>query len=106
MIPGKAYTDNRPGHQPLFPPEQADNIQNLARVSPEVSPHLVVEYVNHKNSKFGLSAGYDHEFMFGGWIELIQDHLRLELDYSAPLIRDAKPWEPTQFFTITPRFYF
>lgn len=93
------------GH-PWFTADKVDKIQDIARVSATVSPHFMVEYVNHKNSKFGLSAGYDHEFMFGGWIELIQDHLRLELGYSAPLIRDVKAWEPGSFFSITPRFYF
>ncbi|HET9136917.1 MAG TPA: hypothetical protein VFO76_09785, partial [Candidatus Kapabacteria bacterium] len=68
--------------------------------------HLAVEYVNHKNSKFGLSIAYDHLFSFGGWIELLQDHLRLELGFTTPLIRDPKPWEPDNFFSITPRFYF
>lgn len=107
IIPTKNMTlATRTNGHPWFTADQVDKIQDLARVSAEVSPHLMVEYVNHKNSKFGLSAGYDHEFMFGGWIELIQDHLRLELSYSAPLIRDPKPWEPTQFFSITPRFYF
>lgn len=100
------YTRNRPGDHPIFTSDKADNVQDLQRVAPPVSPHFVVEYVNHKNSKFGLSAGYDHEFMFGGWIELIPDHFRIELGYSAPLIRDAKAWEPSSFFSITPRFYF
>ncbi|MBS1902269.1 MAG: hypothetical protein JSS75_01020 [Bacteroidetes bacterium] len=109
MLPkgtGYDYTRNRPGDQPLFTPDQVDKVQDLKRVSAPVSPHFMVEYVNHKNSKFGLSAGYDHEFMFGGWIELIQDHFRIELNYSSPLIRDAKAWEPQSFFSITPRFYF
>ena len=32
--------------------------------------------------------------------------LRIEMSYSGPIIRDAKPWEPSSFFLITPRFYF
>ncbi len=106
IIPGVTYTDNRPGKHPLYGVEQANKVQDVKRVSAPVSPHFVVEYVNHKNAKFGLSAGFDHLFTFGGWIELITDHLRLELGYSSPLIRDAKPWEADQFFTITPRIYF
>ena len=105
IIPGADYTDSR-RKGALYAPDQANKVQDIKRVSAPVSPHFVVEYVNHKNAKFGLSAGFDHLFTFSGWIELITDHLRLELGYSSPLIRDAKPWEADQFFTITPRIYF
>ncbi len=100
------YTDTRPGRHPLFATDQADKMQDIARVSNVVSPHLSFEYVNHQAAKFGLSAAYDHLFTFGGWIELIEDHFRIEMSYSGPIIRDAKPWEPSSFFLITPRFYF
>ena len=103
---GFDYTDNRPGKHPLFAGDQADKVQDLYRLSNAVSPHFAVEYVNHKASKFGLNAAYDHLFTLGGWIELVEDHFRIEMTYSAPLIRDAKPWEPDSFFLITPRFYF
>lgn len=105
IIPGADYSDSRRKGL-LAAPEQANKVLDLQRVSVPISPHFVVEYVNHKNAKFGLSAGFDHLFSFGGWIELITDHLRLELGYSSPLIRDAKGWEADQFFTITPRIYF
>jgi hypothetical protein len=109
MIPGSghgSFTDNSAGRHPLFDASQADKIQDLVRVSNTVSPHVAFEYVNHQASKFGLNVAYDHLFTFGGWIELIEDHFRIEMSYSAPIIRDAKPWEPTSFFFITPRFYF
>jgi hypothetical protein len=106
IIPGATYTDDRNGRHPLAPKDKADNVVDLVRVSNPVSPHLAVEYVNHRNSKFGLSIAYDHLFSFGGWIELLQDHLRLELGFTTPLIRDPKPWEPDNFFSITPRIYF
>jgi hypothetical protein len=109
MIPGSglgSFTDNRAGRHPLFTTDQASNIQDLARVSNAVSPHLEFDYVNQQSSKFGLSVAYDHLFTFGGWIELVEDHFRIEMSYSAPIIRDPKPWEPASFFLITPRFYF
>ncbi len=108
IIPGSTYTSSgsKISAHPLALAADAEKILDLKRVSAPVSPHFAVEYVNHKNSKFGLSAAYDHVFTFGGWIELIPDHARLELGFSSPLIRDAKPWEPDGFFTITPRFYF
>jgi hypothetical protein len=106
MIPGATYTDSRPGHHPLFSADQADKIQDLAKVSNTVSPHFEVDYVNHVGSKFGLNAAYDHLFTFGGWVELVEDHFRIELSYSGPIIRDPKPYEPSSFFMITPRFYF
>ena len=98
--------DYTKGAHPLFAPDQADKIQDLLKVSNTVSPHFEVDYVNHQAAKFGLSAAYDHLFTFGGWIELIEDHFRIELSYSGPIIRDAKPYEPSSFFLITPRFYF
>ncbi len=109
MIPkgvGYDYTDNRPGKHPLFDPSQANTIQDIVRVSNIVSPHIAFEYVNQQASKFGLNVAYDHLFTFGGWIELIEDHFRIEMSYTAPIIRDPKPWEPASFFLITPRFYF
>lgn len=109
IVPGVgpgSLTDNRPGRHPIALPEDGNKMLDLKRVSNPVSPHLGVEYVNQKNSKFGLSIMYDHLFSFGAWIELLQDHLRLELGFTTPLIRDAKPWEPDNFFSITPRFYF
>ena len=108
MIPGSAvggFTDSR-GKNYIYPSDQADKIQDLARVSNAISPHIEFDYVNHQGSKFGLSVAYDHLFTFGGWIELIEDHFRIEMSYTAPIIRDAKPWEPSSFFFITPRFYF
>ncbi len=101
------YTNTlRSGGHPLFTTDQADKVQDLTRVSNAVSPHIEIDYVNHQGSKFGLSAAYDHLFTFGGWIELVEDHFRIEMNYSAPIIRDPKPWEPGSFFLITPRFYF
>ncbi len=110
MIPKKGssydYTDARPGRHPLFDASQADKMQDLLRVSNTVSPHIEFDYVNQQSSKFGLSAAYDHLFTFGGWVELIEDHFRIEMSYSGPIIRDPRPWEPASFFLITPRFYF
>ncbi len=83
-----------------------DKIEDLVRVSTPVTPHVGLEYVNHRSSKFGLNMYYDHLFTFGGWIELIDDHLRIETSYTAPLVRDPKPYEPPYFFQITPRIYF
>jgi hypothetical protein len=85
---------------------QQDKIQDLVRVSTPVTPHIGLEYVNHRANKFGLNMYYDHLFTFGGWIELIEDHLRLETSYTAPLVRDPKPYEPAYFFQLTPRIYF
>jgi hypothetical protein len=98
--------DYTKGTRALYGADQADKIQDLQRVSNTVSPHVEIDYVNQQSSKFGLSAAYDHLFTFGGWIELIEDRFRIELSYSAPIIRDPRPWEPSSFFLITPRFYF
>ncbi len=75
-------------------------------VSTPFTPHVAIDYVNHRSNKFGLDFQYDHLFTFGGWLELIPDHLRIEASYTAPLVRDPLPYEPPYFFEITPRFYF
>jgi hypothetical protein len=75
-------------------------------VSVPVTPHVAIQYVNQRSNKFGLNFQYDHLFTFGTWLELIPDHLRIEASYTAPLVRDAKPYEPPYFFEFTPRLYF
>lgn len=75
-------------------------------VSVPVTPHVAIQYVNQRSNKFGLNFQYDHLFTFGTWLELIPDHLRIEASYTAPLVRDAKPYEPPFFFEFTPRLYF
>jgi hypothetical protein len=90
---------------------QGGDVQDLlyngkSNVSTPFTPHVAIEYVNHRSNKFGLDFQYDHLFTFGGWLELVPDHLRLEASYTAPLIRNALPYEPPYFFEITPRIYF
>ena len=90
---------------------QAGKTQDLLyyganNVSTPFTPHVAIQYVNHRTNKFGLDFQYDHLFTFGAWIELIPDHLRIEGSYTAPLVRDAKPYEPPYFFEITPHLYF
>ncbi len=107
---GRQYyskTGNGGGPNPIFSEDiDPDVAQDIRRVSVPFTPHVAVEYVNHRASKFGLSIAYDHLFTFGGWIELVEDLLRLEVGFTTPLLRDAKPWEPGNFFQITPRLYF
>src|SRR5205814_7181044 len=74
-----------------------------SNVSTPFTPHVAIEFVNHRSNKFGLNFQYDHLFTFGGWLELVPDHLRIEAGYTTPLVRDAKPYEPPYFFEITPR---
>ena len=91
--------------------DQLGKTQDLAwygrtNVSVPVTPHVAIQYVNQRSNKFGLNFQYDHLFTFGTWLELIPDHLRIEASYTAPLVRDAKPYEPAYFFEFTPRLYF
>ena len=92
-------------------PDQVGKTQDLlyngkTTVSTPFTPHVAIQYVNHRSNKFGLDFQYDHLFTFGAWLELIPDHLRIEGSYTAPLVRDPKPYEPPYFFMITPRLYF
>ncbi len=94
-----------------YGPGQGGTVQDLlyngrANVSTPFTPHVAIDYVNHRSNKFGLDFQYDHLFTFGGWLELIPDHLRIEASYTAPLVRSALPYEPPYFFEITPRLYF
>jgi hypothetical protein len=91
--------------------DQGGTMQDLTfggrpNVSTPFTPHVAIEYVNHRSNKFGLNFQYDHLFTFGGWLELVPDHLRLEASFTAPLVRDPKPYEPSSFFMFTPRLYF
>jgi hypothetical protein len=105
-IPTKNDVDPRRTAHPIFDAKEEGKTQDLRRVSVPVNPHIFIEYVNHRSSKFGLGVGYDHLFTVKGWIEIINDRLRIETSYSSAFIRDPKPWEPDNFFQITPRIYF
>lgn len=83
-----------------------NKVVDLQRVSTPLTPHIQLSYVNHRSSKFGASILYDHLFTFSGWLELVEDHFRIEMSYTTPMLRDLKPYEPGNFFYITPRFYF
>lgn len=86
--------------------EDVNKMQDLERVSTPVTPRITLQYVNHRANKFGLNFQYDHLFTFGGWVEIITNTLRLDMSYTAPIVRDPKPYEPSSFFFITPRLYF
>lgn len=86
--------------------DDVDKMQDLERVSTPVTPRITIQYVNHRANKFGINFQYDHLFTFGGWVEIINNTFRLDMNYTAPLIRDPKPYEPSSFFFITPRLYF
>ncbi len=89
-----------------FSSDMVGKTQDLERVSTPVTPRVTLQYVNHRANKFGLNFQYDHLFTFGGWVEIINNTLRLDMSYTAPLVRDPKPYEPSGFFFITPRLYF
>ena len=86
--------------------EDVGKIQDLERVSTPVTPRVTLQYVNHRANKFGINFMYDHLFSFGGWVEIIDNFLRLDMSYTAAIVRDPKPYEPAGFFFITPRLYF
>jgi len=105
-IPTNYDVNPKKNAHPTFEADQEGKTQDLRRVSVPFNPLVNIQYVNHRSAKFGVGAAFDHLFTFSGWIELINDRLRIETSYSSPLIRDPKPWEPDGFFQITPRFYF
>ena len=69
-----------------------------------ISPVLRMEYLNRVSNMFGVSAQlYSSIVHLKGWVELIRNLLYLDLQYYSPIIRDAKPWEQSYFFMISPR---
>ncbi len=105
-IPTKNDVDPKRTAHPLYDLEQEGKTQDIRRVSVPFNPLVNIQYVNHRSAKFGVGVAFDHLFTFSGWIEIINDRLRLETSYSSAVIRDPKPWEHKGFFQITPRFYF
>lgn len=105
-IPTKNDVDPKRTAHPLYDLEQEGKTQDIRRVSVPFNPLVNIQYVNHRSAKFGVGVAFDHLFTFSGWIEIINDRLRLETSYSSAVIRDPKPWEHNGFFQITPRFYF
>jgi hypothetical protein len=107
FIPGDSTEAVKYGYAASAAGSSQDLLWNgKASVSTPFTPHVAIQYVNHRTNKFGLNFQYDHLFTFGAWLELIPDHLRIEGAYTAPLVRDPKPYEPPYFFEITPRLYF
>jgi hypothetical protein len=69
-----------------------------------ISPVFRVEYLNRVSNMFGASAQiYSSIVHLKGWVELIRNLLYLDLQYYSPVFRDAKPWEQSYFFMISPR---
>lgn len=69
-----------------------------------ISPVFRLEYLNRVSNMFGASAQlYSSIMHLKGWVELIQNLLYLDLQYYSPIIRDAKPWEQSYFFMLSPR---
>jgi len=69
-----------------------------------ISPVLRVEYMNRVSNMFGASVQvYSAIVHMKGWVELIRNLLYLDLQYYSPIIRDAKPWEQSYFFMLSPR---
>jgi hypothetical protein len=69
-----------------------------------ISPVFRLEYLNRVANMFGASAQlYSSIVHLKGWVELIRNLLYLDLQYYSPIIRDAKPWEQSYFFMISPR---
>jgi hypothetical protein len=81
--------------------DRVNSMEGIRVVSTRVTPLVRVDYVNHEANKFGTFMQYNHRWMFGGWLELIEG-IRIEASYSAPF-HPADPWEPLGFFMISPR---
>jgi hypothetical protein len=83
---------------------QTDNSVLTTDKEDFVSPVLRIEYLNRASNMFGASAQvYSSIAHLKGWVELIRNLLYLDLQYYSPIIRDAKPWEQSYFFMISPR---
>ncbi len=67
-----------------------------------VSPYISLEYVNQEAERFGASIQYYGEWVSGSaWLELIPNHLRLEVKAGAPVFRTRRYWESTHFLMLS-----
>jgi hypothetical protein len=68
-------------------------------------PILRVEYAHYGSRIYGLGFQfYSSVVELDGWLELLRNFLYVELRYSAPVLRDPKPWEQPYFVLVSPRF--
>jgi hypothetical protein len=66
------------------------------------SPYIKLEYLNQQSAeRFGAYIQYYNQWMLGGaWLEIIPNHLRLEVKVGAPVFHKAEYWETTHFLTL------
>jgi hypothetical protein len=68
------------------------------------SPLVRINYTREGANSFGVNLQYCSSVIFAyGWVEFVKNFLYLDLKYYSPIIRDAKPWEQSYFFMISPR---
>jgi len=67
------------------------------------SPYVTLEYVNQQTSeRFGASVQYYSQWVSGGaWLEIIPNHVRLEVKAGAPVFRKRRYWESTHFLMLS-----
>jgi hypothetical protein len=67
-----------------------------------ISPYIKLEYVNQQSAeRFGASVQYYNKWILGGaWLEVIPNHVRLEVKVGAPVFHTHEYWEPTHFLTL------
>ncbi|MBL7997990.1 MAG: hypothetical protein JNL32_05070 [Candidatus Kapabacteria bacterium] len=62
-----------------------------------------IEYRNQSTFPFGVTAQYSNQMLFmRAYMPLVGEWLYLEGKYSTPLRSTPRPWEPANFFMISP----
>lgn len=69
-----------------------------------VSPILSADYVHQGERLYGMGIQYYSSIIFAKcWFELVKDFIFVDVKYYAPIVRNAKPWEQSYFFMVSPR---
>ncbi|MBX2991383.1 MAG: hypothetical protein KF749_09450 [Bacteroidetes bacterium] len=66
------------------------------------SPYISCDIMDQRSDdRFGGSFQYYHEWLMTTiWLELLPNHIRIELKGGLPILRSRYPWEPTHFVTM------
>ena len=86
----------------LFPGKSIASVETTDPPTSYVSPYAKLEYVNRQSMPFGGSLQYYNEWFLGtAWMEVVPNHMRLEIKAGAPVFRKHREWEPQHFVALT-----
>jgi hypothetical protein len=92
------------GHDAIFKSGSGEplSVETTEPPTTYFSPYIKLEYLNQQSAeRFGAYIQYYNQWMLGGaWLELIPNHVRLEVKVGAPVFHKPEYWETTHFLTL------